>query len=186
MYEEIVAEARRTSEAAVQESQERVALATTRTEEADRKATEATKAVGDRWTNRIAAMRRRAAERATGRGTTEMTFGHEDGPHPSDHAEGDELVSFTEPTAPSAADTDRTPPFGVPEELIQQQPPVPHGRHASDPEAVRFLPPPPEEENRPAAFPPPTPRRTAPPSRRPRPREDDDEDYSGQSWLQGR
>jgi hypothetical protein len=188
MYEDIVAEARRTSEAAVRESQERVTLASARTDEADRKATEASKAVSDRWTSRIAAMRRRANERAGARGTTEMTFGHEDGPHPNDHAEDDELVSFTESTAPAAAEADRTPPFGTPEDLIQQQTPPSYGRHASPPEAARFLPPPPAdvEEDRPAAaFPPPTTRRTPPPSRR-RPREDDDEDYSGQSWLQGR
>jgi hypothetical protein len=177
MYEDIVAEAKRTSEAAVQESQERVNLAVTRTEEADRKATEASKSFGERWSNRINAMRRRAADREK---STEMTFGHEDGAHPSEKPEDDELVSLTEPTTPAAADTDQTPAFGLPQ---QPDPAVTYGRHASDPAAARFLPEPtPEVADRPQ----PPPRRTAPPSRRPRSQDEDDDDFSGQSWLQGR
>jgi hypothetical protein len=184
MYEDIVAAAKRTSEAAVQESQERVNLAVTKTEEADRKATEASKSFGERWSNRINAMRRRAADRAK---STEMAFGHEDGPHPNDKADGDELVSLTEPTTPAAAD-DQTPAFGLPQQEIQQQPAAAtYGRHASDPESARFMSaigPEVEEDHRPQQ---PPPRRTPPPTRRARSRDDDDDDYSGQSsWLQGR
>jgi hypothetical protein len=187
MYEDIVEQAKRTSEAAVQESQERVNLAVTKTEEADRKATEASKSFGERWSNRINAMRRRAADRAK---STEMTFGHEDGPHPNDKADGDELVSLTEPTTP-AADGDRTPAFGLPQDLIQQQAqqpdPAAYGRHTADPESARFMSaigPEAEEDHRPQQQPP---RRTPPPARRPRSQDDDDDDYSGQSsWLQGR
>jgi hypothetical protein len=186
MYEDIVEQARRSSEAAVAESQERVNLAVTKTEEADRKATEASKSFGERWSNRINAMRRRAADRAK---STEMSFGHEDGPHPDDKSDGDELISLTEPTTPAAAD-EQTPAYGVPQELIQQQvqQPAPYGRHASDPESARFMsaigPETVEDDHR--RQPPPPPRRT-PPTRRPRGNDDDDDDYSGQStWLQGR
>ncbi|HEX5405870.1 MAG TPA: hypothetical protein VFX16_26640 [Pseudonocardiaceae bacterium] len=181
MYEDIVAEARRTSEAAVRESQERVNLAVTRTEEADKQASEASKSFGERWSNRINAMRRRAADRAK---STEMSFGHEDGPHPNDRPDGDELVSLVEPTTPAAAD-DRTPPFGVPQELIQQQVQPTYGRHASDPASDRFMSaigPEVEEDHRP----PQPPRRPQPPARRARSHDDDDDDYSGQSWLEGR
>ena len=58
-----MAAARRSSEAAVRESQERVDMAVSRAAAADRAATEATKAIGERWANRINAMRRRNAER---------------------------------------------------------------------------------------------------------------------------
>jgi hypothetical protein len=172
MYEDIVAEVRRTTEGAVRESQERVDLAGQRSAQADKDATEATKAVGERWTNRINAMRRRVADRE--KAATEIAFGPEDGHH---QAEGDdELVALAEPAA-KAAD-DETPAFGIPEDLINQQP---TGRHATpDPEAARFLP---AQEDPPAATRWPTPP-TAPANRRTRPREDEDEDYSSQSWLQ--
>jgi hypothetical protein len=185
MYEEIVAAAKRSTEAAVQESDERVQLAVGKSEAADKKAAEASKAVGERWTNRINAMRRRAAER-TGPGgekSTEMRFGHEDGPHPNDQVEGDELVSLSD--APAAAQDDRTPAFGLPEQEIQQQVAATYGRHASDPAAARFYPDPAEAEE-PVAFQPPPARRQPPPTpRRARRTDDEDDDYSGQSWLQG-
>lgn len=184
MYEDIVARVQRTTDAAVRESRERVGLAVQRSQEAQQKAAEATKAVGERWTNRINAMRRRTAERDKAGKSTEMRFGHEDGPHPSDSAEGDELVSLTE-TTPSST-SDGAPPFGVPEELVRQQPqpqsPVPQpsqesARFMSDIGANY-------EEDRPApTFSPPT-RRSPPPRRRRR--DDEDDDYSGQSWLEGR
>lgn len=192
MYEEIVAAARRSSEAAVQESQERVNLAVAKTEAADKKAAEASKSVGERWTNRINAMRRRAAER-TGPGgekSTEMRFGHEDGPHPNDQVEDDELVSLSD--APAVAPGDRTPAFGIPEQEIQQ-PAATYGRHASDPAAARFYTPQEEDQDQPSsfqppAFQPPTPPRRQPPSspRRASRNTDEDDDYSSQSWLEGR
>jgi hypothetical protein len=185
MYEEIVAAARRTTESAVRESQERVELAVSKSESADKKAAEASKAVGERWTNRISAMRRRAAER-TGPGgakSTEMRFGHEDGPHPNDSVEGDELVSLSD--EPAAAPDDRTPPFGVPEEQAQQ-PAATYGRHASDQSANRFYSAfGSDAADEPPAFTPPPARRQPPPARRSR-STDDDDDYSGQSWLEGR
>jgi hypothetical protein len=170
MYEDIVAEVRRTTEGAVRESQERVDLAGQRAEQADRQAADASKTIGERWSNRINAMRRRAADRE--KAATEMTFGGEEAHH---QAEGDdELVSLEEPTKPAAAD-DRTPAFGMPEELIQQAPTT--GRHASpDPEAARFLPQ--FEDPEPPRWP-----TTPPVTRRARPPVDDDEDYSSQSWL---
>src|ERR1700743_1726046 len=115
MYEDIVAEVRRATEGAVREGQERVELAAQRSEQADREASDASKAMGERWSNRINAMRRRAAGRD--KATTEMAFGPEEGHH---HAEGDdELVSLEEPAKPPV--DDRTPAFGMPEELIAQQ-----------------------------------------------------------------
>lgn len=108
-YDEMVAGVRRTTEAAVHESQERVDLAVRRGEQADRDATEASKAVATRWANRITAMRRRAADRAQ---ATELTLGHEEGPHPHDHTEADDLVSLTDPA------TDQTPPFGISGDLL--------------------------------------------------------------------
>ena len=183
MYEDIVAQVQRTTEAAVQESRERVDLASQRSEEATKQAAAASKAASDRWTNRINAMRRRAGDRDRAAKSTEMRFGHEEGPHPADSTQGDELVSFTEQTTPSAAGQR---PFGVPEELVaqqQQQPPV---MHRPSPESARFMAGigAQEEEPPPApTFSPPT-RRSAPPRRRPR--DDDDDDYSGQSWLEGR
>jgi hypothetical protein len=164
MYEDIVASARRASEAAVRESQERVDLAVTRSAEADRKATEASKAVGERWVNRINAMRRRAQDR---KATPEMRFGHDEPP-----TDGDELVSMTEPTTADPADT-RTPAFGIPEDLVEHAPPAPR---PPDPGSSWFLPP----EDDPVPPPPPVRRQSAP-----RHRVDDDDDYSSQSWLQG-
>src|SRR6266566_8024899 len=96
MYEDIVASARRASEAAVRESQERVDLAATRSAAADRQATEATKAVGERWASRINAMRRRAQDR---KATPEMRFGQDDSP-----TDGDELVSLSAVTTPAPDD----------------------------------------------------------------------------------
>lgn len=184
MYEDIVARAAHTTEAAVRESQERVDLAVQRSQEAEKKAKEASKAVGERWTNRINAMRRRVADRDKATSSTEMRFGPEDGTHPGDSADGDELISLTEPTAPSAA-PGGPPPFGMPEELVQQQPPAAVHRPPSQ-EPARFV----ADigthyEEEPAAptFSPPT-RRAAAPRRRPR--DDEDDDYSGQSWLEGR
>lgn len=186
MYEEIVAQVRRTSEAAVRESQERVDLATSKSEQADKQANEASKAVGERWTNRINAMRRRAADRTKGQAGTEMRFGHEDGPHPNDTSEGDELVSLVD-TTPSAA-AQAAPQFGIPEELAQQ--PAPTFARPPSPEPARYMQfgPEYEEDHRTPPPPPAAPptRRAAAPSRRPRPRDDDDDDYSSQSWLEGR
>jgi hypothetical protein len=187
MYEDLVTAAQRTSEAAVRESQERVDLAVNRSEEADRKATEATRSIGERWSNRINAMRRRATDRAT---STEMNFGHEEGPHPNDHTENDELVSLTESTTPSSVtpgatpgpESDRTPPLGIP-----QQSPESYGRHAQQTESGHFMAefaPEPENQQQ-ARFAPPPSRRSAPP-RRTRSAADEDDDYSGQSWLEGR
>jgi hypothetical protein len=164
MYEDIVATARRASEAAVRESQERVDMAVTKSAEADRQATEATKAVGERWVNRINAMRRRAHDRNA---TPEMRFGHDE--HPTD---GDELVSMTEATTPDPADT-QTPPFGIPDDLVEHAQQVPR---PPDPESSWFLP----AEEDPVPPPPPVRRQSAP-----RHRIDDDDDYSSQSWLQG-
>lgn len=115
MYEDIVAAARRSSEAAVRESQERVDLAVTKSAQADRQATEATKAVGERWVNRINAMRRRAQDR---KATPEMRFGHDDPP-----TDGDELVSVSE--APTPDPDAQTPAFGIPEGLVEQAQPAP-------------------------------------------------------------
>ena len=170
MYEDIVAEVRRATEGAVRESQERVELAAQRSEQADREASQASKAIGERWSNRINAMRRRAADRD--KAGTEMAFGPEEGHH---QAEGDdELVSLEEPTKPPV--DDRTPAFGLPVELIHQQPTT--GRHATpDPAAARFLP---QYEDTPP--PPRWPTQSTSP-RRARPHDDDDEDYSSQSWL---
>lgn len=120
-YDDIVAGVRRTTESAVRESQERVDLAARRGEQADRDAIQASQAAGTRWANRINAMRRRAADRVQG---TELTLGHEDGPHPHDHTEADDLVSLTEP----APVDDRTPPFGISGDLLAgppMQPPPP-------------------------------------------------------------
>ncbi len=175
MYEDIVAEVRRATEGAVRESQERVELAAQRSEQADRDANEASKALGERWSNRINAMRRRAADRD--KAATEMAFGPEEGHHHADAEGDDELVSLEEPTKPAA--DDRTPAFGMPEELIHQE--AATGRHATpDPQAARFLPQFDEE--------PTPPRRPSAPTapRRARPRDDDDEDNSSQSWLRDR
>jgi hypothetical protein len=163
MYEDIVATARRASETAVRESQERVDLATTRSAEADRQATEATKAVGERWVNRINAMRRRAQDR---KATPEMRFGHDEPP-----TDGDELVSMTEATTPEPPDT-QTPPFGLPADLVEHAQPAPR---PPEPGSSWFLPA--EEDPVP---PPPVRRQPAP-----RHRIDDDDDFSSQSWLQG-
>ncbi|HEY1572681.1 MAG TPA: hypothetical protein VGG05_15165 [Pseudonocardiaceae bacterium] len=111
-YDEIVADVRRTTEAAVHESQERVDLAVRRGEQADRDATEASTAVGTRWANRITAMRRRAADRAQ---ATELTLGHEEGPHPHDHTAADDLTTLTDPSAAN----DQTPPFGISGQLLE-------------------------------------------------------------------
>jgi hypothetical protein len=159
MYEDIVAAARRSSEAAVRESQERVDLATTKAADADRQATEATKAVGERWVNRINAMRRRAQDR---KATPEMRFGHDEPP-----TDGDELVSVSDPTTPDPADA-QTPPFGIPEDLIEHARPT---QRQPDPGSSWFVPP---EE-----VPPPVRRQPGP-----RHRIDEDDDYSSQSWLQ--
>jgi hypothetical protein len=178
LYEDIVARSQQATEAAVRESQERVNLAVDRAEQAQKKANEATKAIGERWANRINAMRRRAADRDK---ATEMRFGPEDGPHPNDTAEGDELVSLTE-TKPSAAPN--APAFGAPEEYAQQPPQQQPQYHQPSPDAARFMQHFDEEEQQPApTFSPPT-RRAAPPRRRPR--DDEDDDYSSQSWMQGR
>jgi hypothetical protein len=170
MYEDIVAAARRSTEAAVQDSQERVDLAMSKSAQADKQAAEATKALGERWVNRINAMRRRAAERREAK-NPEMRFGHEDGPHPNDHTEDDELVALSD--APPVDPAARTPAFGIPQEQIQRQ-----LTDRYNPDAARFVAPIEEEQ------PPPPPRRQ-PPARRARPRDDEDEDYSGTSWLQG-
>lgn len=182
MYEDVIAAAKNASEAAVRESQERVDLAVSRSDAANKQAEEATKAVGERWTNRVNAMRRRAADRNK---STEMNFGHEEGLHPADHTENDDLVSLTEPTTVPASATpgpdpasDSTPPYGIP-----QPAPDTYGRHAQQqPDADRFMP---VEEQPEQRFSPPT-RRGAPPRRPTRPRDDEDDDYSGQSWLEGR
>lgn len=188
MYEDLVASVRQSTEAAVRESQERIDLAVDKSQQADRQAADATKNIGERWADRINAMRRRAADRAQGK-SKEMDFGHEDGPHPADTTENDELVSLTDqPTAPSAAlpsaalpgADDKTPPYGLP-----QQVPDTYGRHAQQSDAERFMSHLPPEENPEPRFTSPPTRRGAPP-RRPRPRVDDDDDYSGQSWLEGR
>lgn len=174
MYEDIVAAARRSTEAAVHESQERVDLAMNKSAQADKQAAEATKALGERWVSRINAMRRRAAERREAK-NPEMRFGHEDGQHPGDHTENDELVSLSEapPVDPAG---DRTPAFGIPQEQIHQQLAA-----RPDPNAARFIPP--VEDEQP---PPPPIRRQPPPApRRARHRDDEDDDYSGTSWLQG-
>ncbi|HEY0806464.1 MAG TPA: hypothetical protein VGD84_15430 [Pseudonocardiaceae bacterium] len=163
MYEDIVAAARQSSESAVRESQERVNLAMSRAAEADRKATEATKAIGDRWVNRINAMRRRAEDRAK----DELRFD----PDPTD---GHELVSLS--ASPADAET---PAYGIPADLINQAatPPTPR---PTDPNSAWFTSAIDvhEEEHPPAA----PPRRAA--RRRPH-ATDEDDDYSGQSWLQG-
>ncbi|HKN96979.1 MAG TPA: hypothetical protein VJX10_07685 [Pseudonocardiaceae bacterium] len=108
-YDDVVANVRRTTEAAARESQERVELAVRRSEQADREATEASRAVGTRWAARVNAMRRRAAERAN---PTELNLGHEEGPHPHDHTDAEDLVSLTDPA------DDRTPPFGISGDLF--------------------------------------------------------------------
>jgi hypothetical protein len=184
VYEDIVARARLTTEAALRESRERVDLAVNRSEQADRKATDASKAVGERWSNRINAMRRRASDRATGQRATEMRFGHEDDPHPNDSAEGDELVSLVE-TTPSAVPEHRTQPFGVPDDEVVPEAQVAPVRQP-DPASARYLSfgSDEEEDHRSPATP--ATRRAPAPSRRPRPRDDDDDDYSGQSWLESR
>jgi hypothetical protein len=175
MYEDIVAETRRATEAAVRESQERVSLATRSAAEADKNAAEASKSYGDRWANRINAMRRRAADRGKS-SSAEMEFGHEDGPHPNDHGEADDLISLTDETAPSAADAE-TPPFGIPEEEL---PPYRRPQASPPPGNDWFTPV--VDDDPPAPAPPP--RRPPQPQRRLRPMDDDDEDYSAQSWLQ--
>jgi hypothetical protein len=176
MYEDIVAAARKSTEAAVRESQERVDLAVRKTAKADREATEASKAVGDRWTNRVNAMRRRAHDREAAQKSPEMAFGHEDGPHPNDHTDNDELVSLSEAPPPA----DATPAFGIPEELIRQQPAPTPPVWQPPAESARFIPPTEEDQRQPRRTPPPAPRRHRPPT-------DDDEDYSSQSsWLEGR
>jgi hypothetical protein len=162
MYEDIVATARRSSEAAVRESQERVDLAVTKSAEADRQATEATKAVGERWVNRINALRRRAHDRRT---EPEMRFGHDDPP-----TDGDELVALSDAAVPDDAAS-----FGVPEDLVEHAQPVPR---PPDPGASWFMPV--EEEQ------PPPPPSLPPVRRQARHRIDDDDDYSSQSWLQER
>ncbi|HEX5119673.1 MAG TPA: hypothetical protein VFW65_31175 [Pseudonocardiaceae bacterium] len=116
-YDDVVADVRRTTEAAVHESQERVDQAVRRGEQADRDAAEASKAVGTRWANRITAMRRRTADRDQ---STELTLGHEDGPHPNDHTEADDLTSLTE----SVTDV-RTPPLGISGDLLEPVTPPP-------------------------------------------------------------
>jgi hypothetical protein len=113
-YDEIVADARRTTEAAVHESQERVDLAVRRGEQADRDAAEASKAVGTRWANRITAMRRRTADRAH---ATELTLGHEDGPHPHDATAADDLTTLTDPSVAN----DPTPPLGISGQLLDDE-----------------------------------------------------------------
>lgn len=152
-YDDIVANVRRTTEAAVNESQERVELAMRRGEQADREATEASQAFGTRWANRINAMRRRAAEQAK---STELRLGHEEGPHPNDHTDADDLVSLTEPAPPRVpAPPDGppppdvpTPPYGISGDLFDEPPCTPPAP-----------PPPPVYE---------------------------DEDYSNQTWLRDR
>jgi hypothetical protein len=172
MYEDIVAAARKSTEAAVRESQERVDLAVRKTAKADRQATEASKAVGDRWTNRVNAMRRRAHDRETAQKSPEMAFGQED---PNDHTDNDELVSLSE-----APPVDATPTFGIPEELIRQQPAPTTPVWQPPADSARFIPPAEEAQRQPRRTPPPAPRRH-------RPSTDDDEDYSSQgSWLEGR
>lgn len=170
MYEEIVAAARQSSETAVRESQERVEMAVSRSAAADRTATDATKAFGDRWVNRINAMRRRAAE---AKKPPEHQFGHEDETQPQESAEP-ELTSLTEPSSAEP------PPVGGPAEGVRETP----GPREPDPNsawfntALNF-----EDDDRPTPAPPQPPRRQ--PQRRPQPTVDDDDDYSGQSWLQG-
>jgi hypothetical protein len=110
-YDDLVADVRRQTEAAVRESRERVELAGRRAEQADRQASEASDSVGTRWANRVAAMRRRAADRADG---PELNLGHEDGPHPNDHTEADDLVTLNDPT----------PPFGISGDLFDAPPPA--------------------------------------------------------------
>ena len=165
VYEDIVAAARNSSEAAVRESQERVDMAVSRAAAADRAATEATKAIGERWVNRINAMRRRAADRNK---PAEHQFGPEDDPHAGSTATEPELTSLTEPSA-----------VATPEE-----PEAPAARRDPDPNSSWFssaiaL----EDDDRPAPPPPQPPRRQ--PQRRPHPTVDEDDDYSPQSWMQG-
>ena len=172
MYEDIVAAARQSTEAAVRESQERVDLAVNRSQSADRAAAEATKAVGERWVNRINAMRRRAAD---AKNSPEHRFGSEE---THETADNDELVSL------SAAPADpQTPGYAIGDDLITQAA-APQPTRAPDPSsswfnsAIAF----PEDEQQ--VTPPPAAPRRQPP-RRPRPATDEDDDYSGQSWLRG-
>lgn len=192
MYEEILTEARRTTDAALRESQERVDLAVSRSRDADKKAVEGTKAVGDRWTSRINAMRRRAFDRTGvgGRKGTEMSFGQDDGQHAQG---GDELVSLTDPPVPAPGQPRHgapatAEPAGAPTEAVTQ------GRHGSGPGQgrpsntyVAAIGNPAEDEPDQArddrAWPT-APQRRQPPPRRARPAHDEDDDYSGQSWLQ--
>jgi hypothetical protein len=176
MYEEIVAEVNRTTEAAVQESKEHVDLAGDRNREADTKATEATKAIGERWQNRINAMRRRFAERENAKTSNEMSFGQDDEGHPG--GENDELTSLTEQSSAPAAD-EQTTAYGISEDAIAAQSADTYGRHAPGPESSFVSSFGPSLEDEQPAVPP---RRTSP-ARRTRPRDDDDDDFSGQSWL---
>lgn len=165
MYEDIVAAARNSSEAAVRESQERVDMAVSRAAAADRAATEATKAVGERWVNRINAMRRRAADRNK---PAEHQFGPEDDTQTSSNSTEPELTSLTEPSAVAAPEEPDAPPV----------PRTPDPNSSWFDTALTF-----EDEDRPAAPPPQPPRRQ--PQRRPQPTVDEDDDYSPQSWMQG-
>lgn len=164
MYEDVVGQVRRGTEAALRESQARVDLAVRRTEEADRRAAEAGSSVGARWASRVKALRRRVTR------SNELRLG------PEEQTE-DELVTLFDPAGPRpgidpGADV-ATPPFGLPEELADE---ATYGRHA----APDFGPQPvaPEPVQWPTAEwpsePPPPPRQ--PPTW-------DDEDYSNQSWL---
>lgn len=158
MYEEILAEARRTTEAAVRESRDRVDLAVRRSEAADRRAAEATRAMGDRWVGRINAMLRRASD-ATDDRRTELSLGADDGPAHDELAEDDELPSLSAPTA--SADSASPPTYG---------------RHAlpDEPAPLDELPLPKE---------PALPDEPAGPLW---PSEIDAEDYAVDSWLEGR
>ncbi|HEX4722261.1 MAG TPA: hypothetical protein VH333_07085 [Pseudonocardiaceae bacterium] len=175
MYEDIVAAARQSTEAAVRESQERIDLAVNRSQEADRTAADATKAVSERWVNRINAMRRRAAQ---AKDSPEHRFGPDSAHETPDD---DELVSLS--AAPPA--DPRAPAFGVPDEMVAAQDAAPQPTRAPDESSSWFNSaityPDDEQQVTPS---PPAPRRQPPP-RRPRPATDDDDDYSGQSWLQG-
>ena len=162
VYEDIVAAARNSSEAAVRESQERVDMAVSRAAAADRAATEATKAIGERWVNRINAMRRRAADRNK---PSEHQFGPEDDTQTSPNSTEPELTSLTE-----------APTVEAPQEPAA--PRVPDTSSSWFDTALAF-----EDEDRPAPPPPQPPRRQ--PQRRPQPTVDEDDDYSPQSWMQG-
>jgi hypothetical protein len=186
MYEHILTEASRSTDAALNEAKERSELAASRSQQADRQAKESTKAVGERWVNRINAMRRRAADAAEAahKKRNTLQFGPEDG-HTEEPPGEDELVSLVDPPAPGT--TERTPAFGTPAQPEPQPAqPAGYGRHSAEREPNRYVSSFGEFEDDQPVTPPPPVRRSSAPARRPRHEEVDDDDYSGQSWLQGR